>query len=200
MHTPKQNPAVTGKKKQPRWRDLTDEEQWKAIYAGRAAKKKSAPKSVAQACGLSLPCYVMHMAIADCHATFQAVVRHDVHTAIVSGIAKVAALLPEKDRSVMAHRLEVSYRRVKAEGLYLHNREFLYAICGATLKLAEDWRYPADSPACMAALMLVEDAHSDEAGDWSLDQKHAVKMVGTAYNSLTQSGLYGKAENVIKGG
>lgn len=183
----------------PRWRDLTDEEKWAKIYKGRELKKKAAPKSVAQAVALSLPCYCLHMAIADCHATFQATVRHDIHTAIVSGVAKVASLLTtERSRTQMASKLDRLYGDVKNSGFYLNNREFLYAVSAATVKLADDWRYPADAPGTMAALMLKEDAESDEVGDWALSKQHALKMVGTAYNALTDTGLYAYAEDVIK--
>lgn len=186
-------------KQAPRWRDLTDEQRWASIYKAREQRKASAPKSVHQAVALALPCYAMHMAIADCHKTFQAVIRHDVHTAIVSGIAKVAALLPdERKRERMATDLHRRYLEAKGKGFYVNNREFLYAMAAATVKLADDWRYPADSPAVMAAIMLKEDAELDEMGDWSLSKQHAVKAAGTAYNALTDTGLYAYAEDVLK--
>lgn len=184
----------------PRWRDLTDEERWAKIYKGREQKKKAAPKTIAQAVALSLPCYCLHMAIVDCHKTFQATIRQDVHTAIVSGVAKVASLLPtERARGQMADKMHALYTDIKGKGFYLHNREFLYAVAAATVQLADDWRYPADAPGCMAAIMLKEDAETDEAGDWALAKKHAIKMVGAAYNSLTDTGLYAYPETAIKG-
>lgn len=194
-------PPGTKPKTAPRWRDLTDEQRWAAIYKGREQKKKAAPKTVRQAVGLALPSYCLHMAVADCHATMQATIRHDVHVAIVSGVAKVASLLPtEKARDQMATKLDQVFGEVRRQGFYTDNREFLYAIAGATVRLADDWRYPADSPACMAALMLKEDAELDEAGEWSLSKAHALKMVEVAYNALTRTGLYGYAEDVLKGG
>ena len=152
-----------------------------------------------QAVALALPCYLMHQAIADCHATFQAVVRHDVHTAIVSGIAKVSGLLiKQQDRTKMANQLEENYQTIRQQGFYLNNREFLYAVAHATVKLADDWRYPPDAPACMAALMLKEDAEMDEAGDWGLSKIHAIQQAGLAYNAITKTELYAFAEDVIK--
>jgi len=186
-------------KKIPRWRDKTDEEQWAEIYRGRAAKEKARPRSVQQAVALALPPYLMHQAIADCHATFQAVVRHDVHTAIVAGIAKVSSLLlKEQDRKRMANQLDRYYDTIRKQGFYLNNREFLYAVAHATVTLADDWRYPPDAPACMAALMLKEDAETDEVGDWSLSRVHAIQQAGLAYNAITETGLYAFAEDVIK--
>lgn len=194
------NPAHKPQKpaRPPRWRDLTDEERWAQIYKGREKRRKAAPKTVLQAVGLALPSYCLHMAVADCHATFQATIRHDVHTAIVSGVAKVSALLQAGHRPAMATLLQSEYDRVRRSGFYLHNREFLYAISHATVVLADDWRYPADSPACMAALMLKEDAETDEQGDWSLDKRHAITMAGVAYNALTESGLYAYPEETMR--
>lgn len=201
MQKPAPNPSdpKAKPKKHPRWRDLTDEEQWAQIYKGREQKRQSAPKTVHQAVALALPAYCLHMAVADCHTTFQATIRHDIHMAIVSGVAKVAGLLPtEEARSEMADKLHRAYGDIKRKGFYLHNREFLYAISHATVKLADDWRYPADSPACMAALMLKEDAETDEAGDWNLARLHSVKMAEVAYNELTATGLYGYGEAEAK--
>jgi len=186
------------KRKQPRWRDLTDEEQWAKIYEGRESKRRAAPKSVRQAVGLALPSYVMHMAVADCHATFQATIRHDVHTAIVSGIAKVAALLPERQREPMAVQLQKFYDEIRRKGFYLHNREFLYCAAHATVKLADDWRYPADSPATMAAIMLKEDAEEYDQGDWALGKAHAFRMAGECYNAFIATELYGHGDEVAK--
>lgn len=185
-------------KKAPRWRDLTDEQQWEQIYKGREQKAKAAPKTVRQAVALSLPCYCLHMAVADCHKTFQAVIRHDVHTAIVSGIAKVASLCPPDMREPMANQMHQEYLTIKGKGFYTNNTEFLYAIAHATVMLADDFRYPADSPACMAAIMLKEDAEMDEEGEWGLSKSHAIKMAGIAYNALTDTELYGLAEDVLK--
>lgn len=199
MQKPVPSPQADQKpKRPPRWRELTDEQRWEQIYKGRENKRRAAPKTARQAAGLALPAYCLHMAVADCHKTFQATVRHDVHTAIVSGVAKVASLLPERHRGDMATMLDKFYTDIRREGFYLHNREFLYAIAAATVQLADDWRYPADSPACMAALMLKEDAESDEAGDWSLDKKHCIKMAGVAYNSMTKTELYGYGDEVAK--
>lgn len=199
MQKPADTPRGVKPSRAPRWRDLTDEQRWGAIYKGREQKAKSAPKTVKQAVGLALPSYALHMAVADCHATMQATIRHDIHVAIVSGVAKIAALLPtEKMRDQMAVKLDQVFDEVKRSGFYTDNREFLYAIAGATVKLADDWRYPADSPACMAALMLKEDAELDEAGEWRLAKAHALKMVEVAYNALTRTGLYGYAEAVLK--
>lgn len=197
QRTPAKSPGKKAKKA-PSWRELTDEQRWEKIYQGRAQKQASAPKSVKQAVGLALPGYVMHMAISDCHATFQATVRHDVHTAVVTSIAKVASLMPPYRREFMSKRLEDEYQTIRSNGFYLNNREFLYAVAHATVKLADDWRYPADSPACMAAIMLKEDAELDEVGDWKLDRKHALRMVQVAYNALTDTNLYGKPEEALK--
>ena len=193
-----QSGPISRPKRPPRWRELTDEEQWKRIYKGRSQRQAAAPKSIRQAVGLALPSYALHMAVSDCHATFQATVRHDVHMAIVSGVAKVSSLIPVKWRDQMSDQLELEFHTLKTKGFYLGNREFLYAVAAATVKLADDWRYPADSPACMAAIMLKEDAETDEEGDWSLTKSHALKMVGIAYNSFTETGLYADAESVIK--
>jgi len=201
MQKPADAPTLPGLKpaRPPRWRDLTDEQRWDAIYKGREQRKKAAPKSVQQAVGLVLPAYAMHLAVADCHVTMQATIREDVHIAIVSGIAKVSSLLPnERMREEMATKLDQVFGAIRRSGFYLDNKEFLYAICGATVKLADDWRYPADSPACMAALMIKEDAELDEEGDWRLSKAHALKMVETAYNAMTATGLYGYAEDVLK--
>lgn len=182
----------------PRWRDLTDEERWARIYRGRAQKAAAAPKTLQQAVGLSLPAYCLHMAVADCHKTLQATIRHDVHVSIVAGVAKVSSLVPDAWRDHMADTLHKEYRTIASKGFYIDNKEFLYAIAGATVKLADDWRYPADSPACMAALLIKEDAESDEGGDWCLAKAHALQMVGHAYNALTDTGLYGYPEAVLK--
>jgi len=191
--------AKTPKKKQPRWRDLTDEEQWAQIYAGRKQKERAKPKTIKEAVALALPGYLLHMAIADCHATFQATVRHDVHTAVVTTIARVASLLPnERSRNSMATKLEKVAGVIRRTGFYHDNREFLYAVAYATVKLADDLRYPADSPACMAAIMLKDDAETDEVGDWSLSRTHAVQMAHEAYNVITETGLYGDPEEQSK--
>lgn len=178
-------------KKAPRWRDLSDEEQWKKIYEGREQKKAAAPRSVGQAVALALPGYVMQMAIDDCHKTFQATIRYDVHVSVVSSIAKVAAMLTqERKREKMVERLHKHFLTIKSSGFFLNNREFLYANAAAVVKLADDFRYPADSPACMAAIMLKEDAEMDEEGDWGLEIKHAVKMTGHVYDRYLDTELY----------
>lgn len=131
------------------------------------------------------------MAIDDCHKTFQAVIRHDVHVAIVSSIAKVASQLPtERKREKMAARLQHHYLSIKSVGFYMHNREFLYANAVALVKLVDEWRYPADAPAVMGALMLKEDAETDEAGDWNLSRSHALKMSEVAYDGYCRTELY----------
>ncbi len=197
MQKPGTNPAPA-KPKQPRWRDLTDEQRWEQIYKGRENKRRASPKSVRQAVGLALPAYVMHLAIADCHKTFQAEIREDVHTAIVSGIAKVAALLPERQREPMADSLQSEYDSIRRKGFYFHNKEFLYCAAHATVTLANDWRYPADAPATMAAILLKEDAEDYDTGDWALDKSHAIRMAGGCYNAFVETGLYGLGEDVAK--
>ena len=185
-------------KKAPAWRDLTDEQQWDAIYKGRAQKKAAAPKTIRQAVALALPSYCLHMAVTDCHKTFQATIRGDVHTAIVSGIAKVSSLVPEAWREELATQLHRNYEAIKGRGFYLDNKEFLYACAHSIVTLADDWRYPADAPACMAAILLKEDAEQYDEGDWRLSKSHALKMAGICYNSFSETELYAFAEDVIK--
>lgn len=178
-------------KRPPRWRDLSDEEQWERIYADRERKKAASPKNVAQATALALPAYCMHMAIDDCHKTFQATIRHDVHTAIVTTMAKVSALLPnEAKRERMLNRMHCHYLDVKSAGFFLNNREFLYVNAAALVRIVDDWRYPPDAPVVGAALLLKDDAEDDEAGEWGLDKGHALRMVGKVYDTLLKTGLY----------
>lgn len=178
-------------KKPPRWRDLTDEQRWEQIYKGREQKRALAPKSAAQAAALALPAYVLHMAVTDCQQTFQATIRHDVHTAIVSTVARVASLLQaEKDRAEMLERLTTYYGRIRSRGFYIDNREFLYANAAALVKLVDDYRYPPDAPVVMAAIMLKDDAETDEEGDWRLSKAHAIQMTGVAYDEYLNTELY----------
>lgn len=183
---------TTGKPaRPPRWRELTDEQQWERIYADRERRRKSAPKNLPQAVALTLPAYVLQNAISDCHATFQAVIRHDVHVSVVTTIARVAALLPREElRTQLADRLEHQYQGLRYKGFYLDNREFLYANACALVRMVDDFRYPPDAPCVPAALMLKEDAETDEEGDWSLSQSHAARMAGVAYDNLLDTGLF----------
>lgn len=179
-------------KRPPRWRDLSDEEQWGRIYKDR--EKKAAVEATinpAKATALGLPSYVLQMAIDDCHKTFQATIRHDVHVAIVTSMAKVASMLKtEKKRQKMLTRMHAHYGTLKNTGFFLHNREFLYATAAATVRLVDDYRFPPDAPVVPASIMLKEDAESDEAGDWALDMAHAVKMTGILYDGFLDTELY----------
>jgi hypothetical protein len=116
----------------------------------------------------------------------------------VSGIAKVAALIPADWRDQMATALHGNFDTIKSKGFYIDNKEFLYAVAHATVTLADDWRYPADSPACLAALLIKDDAEIYDEGDWGLNKAHAIKMAGLCYNSFTDTGMYAKAEDVIR--
>ena len=197
MPAPAGNPNLPVKKPKPkRWRDLTDEQQWKRIYQDRAAQRRTAPQTVRQAVALGLPSYVMHEAVSDCHKTLQATVRGDVHHAIVSGIAKVASLMQEGDREPYADMLHREYLTIKRAGFYLDNREFLYANACALVRLVDEVRYPADAPAVMAALLLKSDAEEYDEGDWRLAMGHAIRMTGVAYDQFMKTGMYSTPDEI----
>ena len=187
-------------KRAPRWRELSDEEQWDSIYKGRELKRVSAPRNVHQAAALCLPSYCLQMAIQDCHKTFAATIREDVHIAILSSLARVAAMLPnEKKRAAMLDILEIHYGSIRASGFYLHNREFLYANAAALIRLVDDFRFPAEAPVVTAALLIKEDAESDEAGDWSLDMRHAQSVTGLCYDKYLSTEMYRYPDAEMRG-
>jgi hypothetical protein len=194
MQKPADAPRREGPKpkRPPRWRDLSADEQWEQIYKDR--KKKQAQRdlvNVPKAAALGLPSYTLQMAIDDCHKTFQATVRHDVHTAILTSMAKVASLLPnEKKRLAMLERMQTHYGAIRGHGFYLNNREFLYANAAALVMLVDDYRFPPDAPVVSAAILLKEDAEMDEEGDWQLDKAHAIKMTSVAYDQYLATELY----------
>ena len=193
MHNTNPSQRVEGPKpkRPPRWRDLSDEEQWDRIYKDREKANAVKVKNVAQATALCLPAYTLQMAIQDCADTFQATVREDVHTAILTSLARIAGMLPtEKKRTVLLRRLEHSYGEIRRTGFYIDNREFLYANAAALVKLVDDYRFPPDAPVTMAAVMLKEDAETDEVGDWRLDKRHALKMTEVAYDVYLDTGFY----------
>jgi len=194
MQNPDQKPRPEGPrpKQPPRWRDRSDEEQWSQIYSDRRKRKAIADTiNVPKAAALGLPSYALQMAIDDCHKTFAASIRHDVHTAILSSMARVASLLPnEKKRGLMLTRMHSHYGNIRGKGFYLHNREFLYANAAALVKLVDDYRFPPDAPVVPAAIMLKEDAETDEEGDWALDKLHALKMIDVAYDGYLATELY----------
>lgn len=183
------NPQSPPKPRALRWRELTDEQRWARIYKDRKHKKDAAPKTARDAAALALPCYVLTEAIAYCHANTITAIRSDVHHACLSGVAKLSSVLKPEHRALMADMLSVEYETIRSKGFYINEREFLYAVAAATVKLVDDLRYPADAPATMAALLLKEDAEADD-NEWGLQTAHAVKMTGFAYNALIATGFY----------
>ena len=201
MQKPSELAPVEGPKPKRalRWRELSDEQQWEHIYEGRKQKEAVRVKNPAQAAALALPSYCLHMAIDDCHQTFQATIRGDVHTAILTSMARVSAMLPERKRETMLNRMHAAYGKIKSAGFYLNNREFLYVNACALGKLVDDYRFPPDAPVVPAAILLKEDAETDEVGDWNLDVKHAVRMTGLCYDQYLATELYRYPESKIDG-
>lgn len=187
-----QNPAnMTPTKKAPRWRDLTDEERWKRIYADRAKRKDQTIRSVKEAVALALPAYAMHMAIAETHQAHTALVRYDAHHAVVGAIALVASRLNAKHRDEFGSKLAQSFGVIRRVGFFTDSREFLYAVSYAVVKLADAFQYPADSPATMVALLFKYDAEDDSAGNaWGLSTAHAVQCGSLVYDTLCTMEFY----------
>lgn len=172
-----------------RWRDLTDEQRWERIYADRKKRAANRISSVKTAAWLALPAYALTMAVEDCHATHTAYIRKDAHKAVVSGLALVSSRLIAKDRPKLNAVLSRHYRVLRRTGFYTDNREFLYAVSVATVKLADEWRYPPDGPACVAALVFKEDAEHDD-NDWGLSKSHALQAAASAHKALVDTGIF----------
>lgn len=189
MRTPESGNPQSQKPKQPRWRDLTDEQRWERIYKDREARKKENITSVRKATGLALPAYAMHMAICHLHEKDEAFVRYDAHRSVVAAVALVSSRLLPKHRDALVKQLERHYGLLKTAGFFMNAREFLYCIATATVKLADDFRYPADSPATLAALVFKEDAENPD-NDWSLHKEHAIQMTGKVYDTYTSMQFY----------
>lgn len=188
--TAKAPPAPT--KKAPRWRDLTDEQRWSRIYKDREKRAGEVIKSLPEAVALALPPYALHMALEAYSMRTNGSMRPDVHKAIVGSLALVASRLKESQRDGLADKLERHYSLLKSSGFFLDDKEFLYAVAVALLKLAEEYRYPADSPATMAAILLKEDAEQyDDIGVWWLNEAHATRMAQLVFDTLIATGLYG---------
>ena len=177
--------------RQPKWRELTDEQRWERIYADRKTKSALNIDDVHEATKLALPAYAMHFAIVNCHAKGNATIRPDAHKATVAAIATVASRLVAHRRDSFGERLERRFSLIRSNGFFTDNREFLYAVSAATLKLVDEFLYPADSPASMAALVFVEDAHHDD-NDWGLSETHAAKARDWVFDSFIASDLYKK--------
>lgn len=180
------------KAKRNSWRDLTDEERWKRIYAGREKKEAQKIKSLPEAVALALPPYAMYRALEDMASKNVAHIRPDVTKAVVGSVALVASRLVVREREPMADKLESLYGALKGTGFYLDAKEFFYCVSSALVKLVDEGHYPPDAPAVAAALMIVEDAVLDEAGDWNLKEDHAAKMSGKCYDVLLTMGIYGR--------
>jgi len=193
------NPSPAAARRQPRhpligkrksWRDLTDEEQWKRIYAGRAARERAKPKTIKEAVSLGFPAYVMYQAIQGAADNEARYVRKDTERAVVASIMKVSSLLPEHWRGQYADDMQKHYLRFRRTGFYTGHTEFLYAAAAATVSLCDRGHYPPDAPALMAAFILKEDAEHDD-NDWDLSKQHAIQMAGTALDQYLETGLYG---------
>jgi hypothetical protein len=187
--------AAPSKKKGPtRWRDLTDEERWKRIYADREKRAEEVIQSLQEAVALALPAYAMHMAITEMHQTNSGMVRYDAHQAVVGAIALVASRLKPVDRDQFATKLEQVFGTLRRVGFFTDAREFLYAVSYAVVRLADTYHYPSDSPATMAALLFKEDAEDDDAGNsWGLSKAHAAKCGILMYETFRATGFYRSA-------
>lgn len=184
------NPSAPPVKSAPRWRDLTDEQRWERIYKDRERKRALVIDSLPLATALALPCYLMHAAVEELGSRGLAYLRRDAHTAVVGGLALVAKRLVPAERPQLAKVLEALSGEARRTGFYTDAREFLYCAASSTVRLADEYRYPADGPAVIAGLQLKIDAEEGENGDWGLSASHAVRQTEVLYRSLLRTELY----------
>jgi hypothetical protein len=178
-------------KRNPRWRELTDEQRWERIYRDREKRATQVIKSMQEAVALALPAYAMHMAICEVHHKDSGVIRYDAHRAVVGAIALVSARLRKEQRDDFANKLDHYFRLMKSSGFYTDEKEFLYAVSCALVKMADSYHYPADAPATMAALLFKEDAEDDGEGNaWGLSKEHAIRMGGLLYDTFLATEFY----------
>jgi len=110
----------------------------------------------------------------------------------VSSIALVSSRMREGQRGALGEKLDSLYRVTKSAGFFVSNIEFLYAVAAATVKLADEWYYPADAPPVLAALSFKIDAEdTDHGNEWGLNEKHATKMAMLVYDTFRATGFYG---------
>lgn len=176
-------------KRPPRWRELTDEQRWSRIYADREKRREQVIRSLQEAVALALPAFAMHMAICDCHKTDTAVIRYDAHRAVVGAVALVSSRLVEAEREAMVQKLQRQYELLKTAGFFTDNREFLYAVSAAVVRLADAFFYPPDSPVTLAAILFKEDAEADD-NEWALSKDHALRMSSKVYDTLLAMEFY----------
>lgn len=189
-------PNATTKPKQPSWRELTDEQRWDRIYAARKKKAAQTIKSVPFAVHLALPPYLMLDAANTLSATGVAYLRQDAHKAVATSLALVSSRLIQPERKKLAIKLEKFGGVIRRTGFFIDGKEYLYAVACATVKLADEWRYPPDAPATLAALVLKEDAEweDDRDNDWGLSKWHAIEATTKVYETMTDTGMFPEIE------